>query len=96
MHVGILVDGQDDALLLRQLKNRLKRALEGCKGRLRADPAGVLEDILAQVLQILLCVTLDAHIIDGLLAVNEAVDERRLAYAAAPVKDDKLELAGAV
>lgn len=95
-HIGILVDGQDDALLLGQPEHRLQRDLKGRKGRLGVDPAGVLDDALAEVLQVLLGVALDAHIIDGAFAPNETVDQRSLADAAASVQNDKLELTGII
>lgn len=95
-HVRILVDGQDDPLVLGEAENGLQRGLEGGKGGLGLDAAGILDDALAEVLQILLRIALDAHEIDGAFALNETVDQRSLADAAASVQNDKLELTGII
>ena len=95
-HVRILVDGQDNPLFLGEAENRLQRGLEGGKGGLGLDAAGVLDDALTEVLQVLLRIALDAHEIDGFLAVNKMVDERSFPHAPAAVEDYELEFVGII
>lgn len=95
-NVGILVDGQDDPLVLGEPENRLQRGLEGGKGGFDLNAAGILNDALAEVLQVLLRVALDAHEIDGFLAVDKMVDERSFSHAPAAVEDHELESVGII
>ena len=95
-HVRILVDGQDDPLVLREPENGLQCCLEGGKGGLGLDAAGILDDALAEVLQVLLRVALNAHEIDGFFAVDKMVDERSFPHAPAAVEDHELEFVGTI
>ena len=90
-HVGVLIDGQDNPLVLGEAENGLQRGLEGGEGGLGLDAACILDDAFAEVLQVLLRVALDAHEIDGLFAINKMVDERSFPHAPAAVEDHELE-----
>lgn len=95
-HVGVLIDGQDDPLVLGEPENRLQRGLEGGERGLGLNAAGILNDAFAEVLQILLRVALDAHEIDGFFAVDKMVDERSFPHAPTAVEDHELEFVGII
>ena len=94
--IRVFIDGQDNPLVLGEVENRLQRGLEGGKGGLGLDAAGVLDDAFAEVLQVLLRIALDAHEIDGFLAVDKMVDERSFPHAPTAVEDYELEFVGII
>ena len=95
-HIGVLIQHEDHPFLLRHLKNTFQRRLEGHEGSLRRNAAGVLQDALAEVLQVLLGVALHAHEVDSFLTLDELGQKGRLSHAAAAIHNGKLKLARCV
>ena len=95
-HIGVFVDGQDQAFLLGQPEYHFQGSLKREERHIPIIAAGILHDAFAEVLQVLLGVALDAHEINGGFAIDEMVDQRGFSHAAASVKNDKLKLAGIV
>jgi hypothetical protein len=67
--------------------------LEGHEGGLRRNAAGVLQDALAEIFQVLLGVALHAHEVDSFLTLDKLGQKGRLSHAAAAIHNGKLELA---
>ena len=95
-HIGVFVDGQDQALLLGQPEYHFQGSLKREERHIPIITAGIFHDAFAEVLQVLLGVALDAHEINRGLAVDEMVDQRGFSHTAAAVKNDKFKLVGIV
>ena len=92
-HIGVLIQHKDDPIFLCQLKHIFQRRLEGHERRLCRNTAGVLQDALAEVLQVLLGIALHAHEVDGFLTLDKLGQKGRLSHAAAAIHNGKLKLA---